>query len=131
MRGTIFNFCIHLRYLPGYYLRLRCFLFFSPADTSPPKDYHGTDNNDNQIIGLEDPEEEEWFCLDCEECDSIHCEHNTHPRNLIPAGETLLKHFRSLFLPYPFLEESILLSELIHNFSLGFSGRPNTLGSSL
>ena len=44
----------------------------------------GYDANDNDIIGYSeqfgDPRDELWFCLDCEECMSKHCEHNTHPR---------------------------------------------------
>ena len=62
------------------------------------------EEEEDRVIGLDDIfspfagagglAQEEFFCLDCEGCESLHCEHNLHPRKLVLDGHGIAKHFR-------------------------------------
>ena len=62
------------------------------------------EEEEDRVIGLDDIfspfagagglAQEEFFCLDCEGCESLHCEHNLHPRKLVLDGQGIAKHFR-------------------------------------
>ena len=52
----------------------------------------GMDDDDEDFEPLKTLKNEEFFCLDCEGCDSSSCQHLLHPRKII--GRDLALHYR-------------------------------------